>query len=427
MRSFKWVTIGFGAAFLVALGSMLNADRIYYMAAILLSLPCVSYAVGWYTLRGLKAQREMPPSAWEGEEAAIIYAVSNATRIPRFFLAVQEDLPAWIEPLDPEPPLFNVGAGETTRVAYKVRFRKRGVYPAKAFGVTAIDPLGVVAFTRSMPGDEELVVYPSPRDIQDMPLSGMDRYGWQELTTLVFHGSSVDPDGVRPYTPGDPLRRVHWRQTARTGQLNVIEFEEAQSLQLVIALDLQRGTDIGVGTETTLEYAVRMAAALTQQAIQRGASVRMLVPPETRNAPGYSGSLEAVATPQRGQEQLFLVLDALARVQAIAHQSVSGLVEETVGILPPGTTLLVITARADGALPGVLARYTATGANVIVLYIDPETFPGGKGTLPAGLAQQFQAELLAVRAQPFVLRGDRQGDLYPEAVVHSHARHTQTI
>ena len=424
MRSFKWVTIGFGAVFLMALGSMLNADRIYYMAAILLALPCVSYALGWYTLRGLTARREIPPAAWEGEEAAIVYAVTNATRVPRFFLAVQEDLPAWIEPLDPEPPLFNVGAGETTRVAYKVRFRKRGVYPAKAFGVTAIDPLGVVAFTRSMPGDDELVVYPSPQRTQNMPLSGMDRYGWQELTTMVFHGSSVDPDGVRPYVPGDPLRRVHWRQTARTGQLNVIEFEEAQSLHLVIALDLQRGTDIGTGTETTLEYAVRMAAALTQQAIQRGASVRMLVPPEMRS---YSASMEAVATARRGQEQLFLVLDALARVQSVAHQPVSGLVEETVGALTPGTTLLVMTSRADGALPGVLARYTATGANVIVLYIDPETFPGGKGAFPAGLAQQFQAELLAVRVQPFVLRGDRTGDLYPEAVVPSYARHTETL
>jgi len=424
MRSFKWVTIGFGAVFLVALGSMLNADRIYYMAAILLALPCVSYGLGWYALRGLKAEREMPPAAWEGEEAAIVYAVTNATRIPRFFLAVQEDLPAWIEPLDPEPPLFNVGAGETTRVAYKVRFRKRGVYQARAFCVTAIDPLGVVAFTRSLPGEDELVVYPSPYKIQDLPLSGMDRYGWQELTTLVFHGSSVDPDGVRPYRPGDPLRRVHWRQTARTGQLTVIEFEEAQSLQLVIALDLQRGTDVGAGTETTLEYCVRVAAALTQQAIQVGASVQLLVPLEARSAPGYSGSLEAVATPRRGQEQLFLVLDALARVQAVAHQPVSGLVEETVGILSPGTTLLVMTSRADGALPGVLARYTATGANVIVLYVDPQSFSGGKAALPAGLAEQFQAELLAVRAQPFVLRRDPSGDLFTEAAVPGYARHT---
>jgi hypothetical protein len=111
----------------------------------------------------------------------------------------------------------------------------------------------------------------------------------------------------------------------------------------------------------------------------------------------------------------------------VAHQPVSGLVEETVGTLPPGTTLLVMTSRADGALPGVLARYSAPGANVIVLYIDPETFPGGKGALPAGLAQQFQAELLAVRVQPFVLRGDRTGDLYPEAVVPSYARHTETL
>lgn len=425
MRSFKWLTIG-GAAFcLVAVASILNADRLYYMAAILLTLPGVSYLLGWYTLRGLECRRELPRAAWEGEEGTIVYAITNHARVARFFLRVHEPLPAWIAPLESEPPLFNVGAKDTTRIVHRVSFRKRGVYYAGAFDITAIDPLGVVSFTQRVPGDDELVVYPSPHRIQGLSLSGSERYGWQEFSSTVLRGSSVDPDGVRKYAPGDPLRRIHWRQTARTGTLSVIEFEESQSINMVIALDLLRGTEVGEGSETTLEYAVRVAASVAQQAIQQGASVRLLVPPDQWAGQRHAVSLEVVATARRGQEQLFLILDALARVQAESAQPVSTLVEETVGNLPPGTTLLVLTARPDGALPGVLTRYTATGTNVVVLYIDPESFQGGHNRVSSAQSRQFYAELVAVRAQPFILRGGRQGDLYPEAVVDTYVRSTQ--
>ena len=61
-------------------------------------------------MRGLTFTRELPEAGWAGEEGALIYIAQNNTPVPRFFLAINEPLPAWIEPLDPEPPLFNVEA-----------------------------------------------------------------------------------------------------------------------------------------------------------------------------------------------------------------------------------------------------------------------------------------------------------------------------
>src|SRR5438128_1413509 len=108
MQFSKWVTLGFGALCLVAVAGVVNAQHLYYMAAILLTLPAVSYALGWLTLHGLNFARELPHIAWEGEEGDLIYAATNQTRIARFFLTVHEALPSWITPLDAEPPLFNV-------------------------------------------------------------------------------------------------------------------------------------------------------------------------------------------------------------------------------------------------------------------------------------------------------------------------------
>jgi uncharacterized protein (DUF58 family) len=417
MQFSKWVTLGFGALCLMAVAGVLNAQHLYYMSAILLTLPGVSYALGWSALRGLTFTRELPTTAWEGEEGAVVYAAQNTTRFPRYFLTIREQLPDWITPVEPEPPLFNVMTGATTRVACQLHFRKRGVYHIHALEITALDPLGVFAFTQRVPCEAELVVYPYPQPLLPMALSGEEHFGWQEFTRLALMGSSVDPDGVRAYVPGDSLRRIHWRQTARTGKLNVIEFEESQSINLVIALDLKRGTEAGTGCDTTLEYAVRLAASLAQQAIQQGASLRLLLPDDA------SGSkTAAVAQSGRGIQQLYSALDALARVEADSMESIGTVINYAGGSLLPGTTLIVLTAQPDPALPGALTRYTSTGANVGVVYIDPETFPGSRSHVSDAERQQFFTGLFSARVRPFRLQYNARNELYPEALANADTR-----
>ena len=426
MQVFKWATLGAGMVFILIVAAYLNTQQLYYMAAILLTLPAVSYAMGWYTMRGLTFTRELPDSVWAGEEGVLIYVAQNDTPVPRFFLAVQELLPDWIEPLDPEPPLFNVdgraglptGEQGATRIAHRVRFRKRGAFALQGFEVTAIDPLGVFAFTRRIPSAGEIVVYPQAEPLNSFTLSGADRYGWQEFTAAALRGASVDPDGVREYAPGDPLRRIHWRQTARTGKLAVIEFEEPQTVNLVIALDLQQGTDVGEGIATTLEKSVSLAASLAQQAIQSGASIRLVVPEDTSQDEKAVGSFGAASASSRGQEHLLVVLDALARVEARSAQSVTKLVNEAVGNLLPGTTLVVITSQASGSLADALARYTSAQTRVGVIYVDPAAFAPKNSRLPSVNVNRFFAEILAVHAHPFLMHRATGEEPTPETILH---------
>ena len=53
MQMFKWVTLGMGMICILVVAAYLNAPHLYYMAAILVTLPAVSYAMGWYAMRGL--------------------------------------------------------------------------------------------------------------------------------------------------------------------------------------------------------------------------------------------------------------------------------------------------------------------------------------------------------------------------------------
>ncbi len=408
MQFSKWVTLSFGAVCLIAVAGMLNAPHLYYMAAILLTLPGISYLLGWHTLQGLVFSREPQDVFWEGEEGEIIYIVRNRSPIARFFISIQEHFPPWIEPIDPEPPLFNVAARDSTRVIYRVRFLRRGVYQAVGFDVVGMDPLGVFAFTRRIQCDHEIIAYPMPGADSLIELTGSEHYSWQEFIAAATRGSSVDPDGVRAYSPGDPLRHIHWRQTARTGRLSVIEFEEAQSVNLVIVLDLHKGTEIGSGVDTTLEYAVRLTTSVAHRAIQEGASVRLIASSE----PALGGSRTHTETAGRGQDHLYTVLDRLARVEATSDQKVSAVVSGTVGPLLPGTSLLIVTSQADLDLPSAIIRYVSTGARVSVAFIDPESFEASR--MHKASSTPFLGELLASGANTFVIRRQPNQRIEPE-------------
>jgi len=426
MQVFKWVTLGAGMVFILIVAAYLNAQHLYYMAAILLTLPAVSYGLGWYAMRGLTFSREFPEAGWVGEEGALVYVAQNTTPVPRFFLAINEPLPEWIEPLDPEPPLFNVDGSSgsspeeqaETRVTHRVRFRKRGAHVLGDFEVVAIDPLGVFAFTGRVSGSGEIVVYPQPEPLNAFTLSGADRYGWQEFTAAALRGASVDPDGVREYAPGDPLRHIHWRQTARTGSLAVIEFEEPQTVNLVIVLDLQQGTEFGEGLETTLETGVSLAASLAQQAIQTGASLRLVLPEDAAATDSAIASFGAANISGRGQEHLLAVLDALARAEARSAQPVSKVVNEAVGNLLPGTTLAIITAHADSQLADTIARYTSAQTRAGVIYVDPATFAKKSGRVLPSNTDRFFGEILAVNAHPFLMRRASGEEPTPETILH---------
>ncbi len=419
MQFSKWITLGFGALCLVAVAGLLRAPHLYYMAAILLTLPGVSYLLGWYALHGMEFTREMPHVAWEGEEGGIAYVARNPTRFARFFLSIQENVPGWNAVGDEEPPLFNVAALDMARVTHTVRFSRRGVYQAAGFDVTAMDPLGVFAFSRHVSAEGELVVYPLPQALRTSAFSGTERYGWQEFTSRLLRGSSVDPDGVRPYVAGDPMRRIHWRQTARTGKLSVIEFEESQATNLVIALDLEASTEVGTGDETTLEYGVRLTASLAQQAIEHGTSVRLMLPPDGAGTGKDAELMLTAATMEgRGEAHLFLILDALARVKAISKVSMRQTVEDNAARVLPGTTLLVVTANPDLNLSGAFASYLAIGVKISVAFIDPDTFEGKRFRRGNDDSGAFLASLASLRLPAFVVRCAPNGVLDPEEVTY---------
>ncbi len=406
MQISKWVALGVAAFCLVAVGGIVNLAQLYYMAAMLITLPLVSYAIGRWMLRGLEFERQFVSPIWEGEEAEIIYRVTNPSRIPRFSISILTPDQSYLKSVRMEPPLFHVGAFGTTTVTNVVRFNRRGVFESGQFEVSAVDPLGVFTFTRTVAADGEIVVFPSVRPLDPMELSGSHKLGMNDAVAQARLGSGVDPAGVRGYLPGDPLRSIHWRQTARTGNLVVIEFEETQSANLSIILDTTARAIVGEEPDTTLEFAIRAAASAARDAVQHGAVVALA-------ARRQDGSLSSASTGSgldRGAGQLYPILDSLARIEAQADTSFAALLLDKMGSAMPGATHLLIMLTADAEVAGAVRRWIASGRSVAVLAIDANTFPGA-ARVDAETHQASLGQIAAMGVPVYTLPYNPQGAL----------------
>src|SRR4029078_5770632 len=135
------------------------------------------------------------------------------------------------------------------------------------------------------------------------------------LPSASLEGSHASPErtlqttplatSVRPYAPGDSMNRIHWKLTARHGEIQVKEFDLEQTADAWIVLDLQRAIQTGRGDESTPEVAIRAAAAIADKALIENRAVGMTV---NARRPAY-------LPPDRGGRQHLKIMQLLAALE----------------------------------------------------------------------------------------------------------------
>ncbi len=402
-RTLKLLFLYVAGAFLLVVAALFHGEQLYLMAVTLFLIPTVANLIGRALARGLTCERAAPPSCSEGERVTMTLLVTATGPLPKFFLRVEDRLPRWLRPVGGPPPLvLQLRPGETRPVSYCLEPEKRGVYALASAQAVTTDPLGLHAYAQSLPCAGELLVYPTVTPLRQLFLEGGGAWGRENQDEGARRGDGLDFHGVREYQTGDDLRRVHWRTTARTGRLSVMEYTQGMTGDVLLALDLNRDAyaGLGEGPDGALEYAVRIAAASAAYLLGRGYVVRLV-------APGQSTPLV-----MRRADEVPRLLEALARAEAVASETLADVLRDqaqTAG----GKTMIFITPDASGeALGAALADCRTLGARAFGFLLDAASFRGdddGSGPVGGG-----DATLQRVR------RGD---DLQHAMEGWSYARH----
>ncbi|GHB37025.1 membrane protein [Streptomyces cirratus] len=245
-----------------------------------------------------------------GGEARVQLRMDNVSRMPTGLLMLQDRVPYVLGPR-PRFVLDRVEPGGRREVSYRVRSDLRGRYPLGPLQLRLTDPFGMVELTRSFSTYDTLTVIPRTEALPPVRLSGESSgYGDGSRRSLALAG---DDDVIpRTYRRGDDLRRVHWRSTARYGELMVRREEQPQRSKATVVLDTRRDAYEGAGPDSAFEWAVSAAASALLHLLEHGFAVRLLT--DTGDSvPGEAGGGFSSGA-QESAEAAGLMMDTLAVV-----------------------------------------------------------------------------------------------------------------
>jgi uncharacterized protein (DUF58 family) len=351
-------------ALIVIIGALsTGAQFLYFLVYLGILVVGGSYVVTRFGLADLEAGYVLDRlHAQTGDILRASYTVRNTSRLPKLWLEIRN--PSTL-PVDLPAQAVSLGPRSEKSWSVRVPLTRRGHFRVEPVLLRTGDPLGMFESQASVGSASNVIVYPR---VEPLP-------GWK-LPPAFIEGSHASPvrtphttphaTGIRPYAPGDPYNRIHWKSTARNNSLQVKEFDLEQTADVWLFLDLQRSVHTGYEDESTLEYGVRLAASVAARGLLENRNVAM-------SASGaHLGPLPA----DRGPRQYQKIMQTLAAVQADGNQPLVQLVVEGITRLRRGMTALVITPSLERDWVRPLNGLRARGVEIEVMLLDAPAFAG---------------------------------------------------
>ncbi|MFC9791087.1 DUF58 domain-containing protein [Streptomyces sp. NPDC127584] len=403
-RGRSFLAAGVAAA---ACAYVLGQADLLRVGLLLATLPLICVLVLHRTRYRVAASRRLTPQRVEaGSEARVQLRMENVSKLPTGLLMLQDHVPYMLGPR-PRFVLDRVEAGGRREVSYRVRSDLRGRFPLGPLQLRLNDPFGMCELTRSFSAYDTLTVIPRTEALPPVKLGGeASGYGDGKQRSLALAG---DDDIIpRAYRHGDDLRRVHWRSTARYGELMVRREEQPQRARCTVLLDTRRIAYQGSGPDSAFEWAVSGAASALLHMLERGFAVRLVT--DTGTAVGGEGS-EGFAGAADSAESAGLMLDTLA----VVDHSEGGGLSRASDLLRGGDEglLVAFVGDLDEEQAALTARMRHRAGAAVAFVLDSGTWLTGGAV--AGAAEERVRKLREAGWTALVVpAGARLADLWQQ-------------
>jgi len=379
--------VAFSAILLLLLGTLLDVPVVVILAIVVLVIETVGQVWARYGLRDVTYTRRLDRDriSW-GEEIDLSIEVWNRKRLPLAWLRAEDGATAGVVVRE-RPLVVGRRGGAVLRNAWTLapfeRVTRRYHLGAERRGVYQLGPVDLAvgdlsarqaAETRL---DDVVRFLVRPRIVPARPIPRRDRPGGTERATFGLSEDASRFAGIREYAPGDPVRRVHARASARLGRPVVKRFEPSREREVLIALDVEsEGARTGRAAEAEeVEALFVVAASLTRSLALERAAIGLA-------AAGYhrAESRFAYLPVSEAPGQAERIFDLLARLSAEPSASFERLIGRILQSVRSGTTVVVLTARNPSPYLGHLRRLERAGCPVLVVA------SGSGGVADAGAA-----------------------------------------
>lgn len=380
--------------------------RLFFISLLVL---LASFLWTTFNVRGISVRAAPPPEHCQvGKKFQQEITVTNNSRIPKLWLRIEEgaNMPGYRD-----AEVLNLSAGNSHSWESGVYCRRRGRYDLGTVVVTSTDPFGIFSRRRTLGEPQSVLVYPATFDLPLFRAASFNEFGrsagYQSISQISPNASSV-----REFYSGDSLNHIHWGSTAHTGRLMVKMFDADRSSNVAktvwIVLDMQAASHVGEGEESTEEYAVTIAASMAKKHLDTGMRVGLMA---------FADQFHYIP-PDRGEEHLWRILQALATARATGEEPVGRLLSDQMEHLRGSSIVIVVTPSVSGELFDATRQLRNRVDAVVVVQLDASSFGGNPGAL------NIARNLSATGVQVYVVRrGDELASALDHRVSLLHARH----
>lgn len=334
----------------------------YTLAYVLVAMLALAFVWSLISARRLAVERTSPEGThMVGEPFTERFAVANRSALPVAYCELHDRtrLPGYVP-----GRAFSLPSGGMVTWTTRGVFGRRGEYSFGPLEARLGDPFGLFPRTLRVAPRTTVLVYPAVHPVGELsPLvSGFGGGGDGR------HGRPVDlpPDvsTVREYDSADGMSRIHWASTARTGRLMSRVYDTRQSTDLLVVLDLERGHSAGEAPESSLEYAVSIAASIAHAGLRRGAAVGLVANDAGQTAIGAG----------RGDAQQLRLLQYLARAEDNGELPLADVVRRHGRAWRGRGGVVVITSNRAADWVEALLDVGVRGQRHLAVVVEPSSF-----------------------------------------------------
>jgi len=372
-----WVILGL---LLTLVGVVLSNQFLLAVALSLFVVTGVTWLWNQLSLFGVHYHRRLSESrAFLGESVELTLELRNQKFLPLTWLEINDVFPPHLDMEGAEvTPNKSSNLGEFRtfwmpgpfqglRRRFTIHCTERGYHTYGPATVSTGDGFGFFSTKGTSSRRDSLIVYPRLYSVADLRLPAKNPFGEKTAQDRLFE-DPLRTRGIREWQPGDGLRRVHWKATARNQRMLSRLYEPSEEPQMLIFLNVTTLPRHWQGSIPELtERVISVAASLAAMAVESRVPVGLV---SNGMLPGSDQPLRLL--PGRSPNQLVRILETLAGITPFASLPIEEMVLQESPRLPWGSTLLVVTAIAQDELLAALLELDRAGREVVLFTLAAE-------------------------------------------------------
>jgi len=290
-------------------------------------------------LQNIVAMRKVSTSrVFEDGEIDVVVRLQNRSNIAKV-IEVRDRVPEVMRiKKGANYVLMEIGPQRETEISYTIEAPLRGFYTIGPVCIRVQDEFGLFHNEKEIQLYDDYLVFPKMEDIKDAMIKSRVPKIFTGAVAIRNPGEGSNFFNLREYLPGDPMRKVNWKATARQdGKMMVNEFERDAVSDVVLIVDSREVSETGPVSRNSLVFSTRAAASLSQYFLSRRDSVGLVV---------YGDEIVSVDR-DTGKKQLYILLTKLAGAMAKGNTPLKIVTNRIMPHINRGSPIIIMSPLED--------------------------------------------------------------------------------